>query len=56
MIWSVPEMISILSEYFELSAGDIILTGTPAGVGAVRPGDNMRAYIERLGEFVVMVH
>ena len=56
MIWSVPEMISILSEYFELSAGDIILTGTPAGVGAVRPGDNMKAYIEGLGEFVVMVH
>ena len=56
MIWSVPEMISILSEYFQLSAGDIILTGTPAGVGAVRPGDNMKAYIERLGEFVVMVH
>ena len=56
MIWSVPEMISILSEYFELAAGDIILTGTPAGVGSVQPGDNMRASIEGLGELAITVY
>ena len=33
MIWKVPEMIAYLSRYFELAAGDVILTGTPAGVG-----------------------
>lgn len=39
MIWKVPEMIAYLSDYFELAAGDIILTGTPAGVGPVERGD-----------------
>ena len=41
MIWKIPEMISYLSEYFELAAGDVILTGTPAGVGAIVRGDIM---------------
>src|SRR6185437_17082531 len=36
MIWKVPEMIAILSGLFELQAGDLIFTGTPAGVGAVK--------------------
>ena len=54
---NVPDLIiSILSEYFELAAGDIILTGTPAGVGAVRPGDSMRAIIEGLGELGITVY
>ncbi|MGB5558606.1 MAG: fumarylacetoacetate hydrolase family protein [Paracoccaceae bacterium] len=55
MIWKVPEMISYLSEYFELAAGDIIMSGTPAGVGPVERGDTMEASIEGLGEFVVKV-
>ena len=42
MIWKVPEMISYLSEYFELAPGDVILTGTPAGVGPVQKGDSLR--------------
>src|SRR6202007_3452117 len=37
MIWNVPEIISKLSEMVELAAGDLILTGTPAGVGGTRP-------------------
>ncbi|MEM9709007.1 MAG: fumarylacetoacetate hydrolase family protein [Pseudomonadota bacterium] len=41
MIWKVPEMISYLSEYFELAPGDIIQSGTPAGVGPVVKGDVM---------------
>ncbi len=55
MIWKVPEMISYLSEYFELKAGDIIMSGTPAGVGAVKRGDVMEAAIEGLGTLTVKV-
>ncbi len=43
MIWKVPEMIADLSELFVLAPGDIIMTGTPAGVGAVVRGDVMQA-------------
>lgn len=55
MIWKVPEMISYLSDYFELAAGDVILSGTPAGVGPAVKGDTMLAKIEGLGEFAVKV-
>ena len=55
MIWKVPEMISVLSEYFELSAGDVILSGTPAGVSSVQRGDVMEIEIERLGAMTVRV-
>ncbi len=55
MIWKVPEMISYLSEYFELAAGDVILSGTPAGVGPVERGDVMKATIDGLGALVVTV-
>ncbi len=48
MIWKVPEMIAYLSEYFELAAGDVILSGTPAGVGPVRRGDVMKLSIAGL--------
>jgi len=48
MIWKVPEMISYLSEYFELAAGDVILSGTPAGVGPVKRGDAMELSIAGL--------
>ena len=41
MIWKVPEMISRLSELFVLQPGDMIYTGTPAGVGPVLPGDQL---------------
>lgn len=55
MIWKVPEMIAYLSEYFELAPGDIIMSGTPAGVGAVVRGDTMEASIEGLGTLTVRV-
>ncbi|MEZ5923803.1 MAG: fumarylacetoacetate hydrolase family protein [Hyphomicrobiaceae bacterium] len=55
MIWKVPEMISHLSEYFELAAGDVILSGTPSGVGPVKRGDRLEASIEGLRGFVVTV-
>ena len=55
MIWKVPEMISHLSEYFELAAGDVILSGTPAGVGPVVKGDAIEVTIEGLGSMAVRV-
>jgi fumarylpyruvate hydrolase len=55
MIWKVPEMISYLSEYFELEPGDVILSGTPAGVGPVVRGDEMKIEVETLGAMTVKV-
>jgi fumarylpyruvate hydrolase len=49
MIWSVSEIIAELSRYFELKAGDLIFTGTPAGVGAIDPGDQIDCSIEGIG-------
>ncbi|NQV69730.1 MAG: fumarylacetoacetate hydrolase family protein [Pseudohongiella sp.] len=50
MIWTVPEIISELSKFFELKSGDLIYTGTPAGVAAVQAGDRLTATIEGVGE------
>jgi len=55
MIWKVPEMISYLSDYFELAGGDVILSGTPAGVGPVERKDSMEVNIEGLGSMTVAV-
>ena len=48
MIWSVPEVIAELSTLFELKAGDLVFTGTPAGVGVLKPGDRVEGGIEGL--------
>ncbi len=56
MIWSVPEIIRELSRLFELHAGDIIFTGTPSGVGPIRPGDKLHAAIEHVGELSLQVY
>jgi fumarylpyruvate hydrolase len=50
MIWSVPEVISYLSHSIGLARGDLIMTGTPAGVGPMVPGDICVISIEGLGE------
>lgn len=55
MIWSVPEIISILSAAFELKAGDLIYTGTPAGVGALVPGDECVVEIEGFAPLVTRI-
>ncbi len=55
MIWSIPEAIAYLSTLFELKAGDLIFTGTPAGVGAVVAGDRLRGEIEGLGALQVRI-
>ncbi len=48
MIWSIPEQIAILSQFFELKAGDLIFTGTPEGVSAVTRGQVMLGAVEGL--------
>jgi len=48
MIWSVAEIIDNLSAYFELKAGDLIYTGTPAGVGPIGSGDRVAVSIDGL--------
>ena len=55
LIWKVPELISYLSEYFELVGGDVILTGTPAGVSSVQKGDELEAGIEGLDTLITKV-
>jgi fumarylpyruvate hydrolase len=55
MIWSVPEQIAYLSEHYTLEPGDVIFTGTPAGVGPVKPGDELLAGIDGVGELKVRI-
>ena len=55
LIWKVPEMIAYLSDFFELAPGDLIMSGTPSGVGAVERGDVMEGAIAGVGELRVEV-
>lgn len=55
MIWKVPEMISYLSDYFELAPGDVIMSGTPSGVGPIVKGDVMEVNIAGLNKLTVTV-
>lgn len=53
MIWSVPECIAFLSRYVELRPGDLIMTGTPAGVSSVKPGDTLHGTADGVGDVTV---
>lgn len=55
LIWSVREHVSILSQAMELAPGDIIMTGTPAGVGAVTPGDVITGGVDGIGTLEVTI-
>ncbi len=55
LIWNVPDTIAYLSTLFELKPGDLIFSGTPAGVGAVKRGDVMRGGVEGVGEIEIRV-
>jgi fumarylpyruvate hydrolase len=55
MIWDVPHQIEFLSTLFELKAGDLIYSGTPSGVGAIRKGDTMTAHVDGVGDLEVKV-
>jgi fumarylpyruvate hydrolase len=53
MVWSVPELVAHLSRFQILKPGDLIYTGTPAGVGPLRPGDVIEAGIDGLGTLTI---
>lgn len=55
LIWSVAETVAYLSKFFRLEPGDLIFTGTPEGVGAVKKDDMIKAGVDRLGEVTVRV-
>lgn len=55
MIWSVPEQIEYLSQYYTLEPGDLIYSGTPAGVGPLKPGDELNAGVDGVGELRVRI-
>ncbi|TCS98306.1 fumarylpyruvate hydrolase [Tepidimonas ignava] len=55
LIWSVPELISDLSQYYHLQPGDVIYTGTPEGVGAVQPGDRLHGRVAGVGEVTLTI-
>ena len=55
LIWKIPEMIAYLSTLFTLAPGDLIFTGTPAGVGPVERGDVLRGGVDGVGTLTVRV-
>lgn len=55
LIWSVPEIVANLSEYYHLQPGDLIYTGTPEGVGAVKPGDRITGKIDGVGDIELII-
>jgi 2-keto-4-pentenoate hydratase/2-oxohepta-3-ene-1,7-dioic acid hydratase in catechol pathway len=55
LIWGVPQLVSYVSSVMELHPGDVVTTGTPAGVGEVRDGDDVTVEITRVGRLVSTV-
>ena len=55
MLWKIDDLIEYISKYFTLKIGDVIFTGTPAGVGRVSPNDELIGFIEKKQVFSVKV-
>jgi fumarylpyruvate hydrolase len=55
LIWNVPEIIWQLSQQVKLAAGDIIMTGTPAGVSQLQPGDKLECGVDGVGTLKVSI-
>src|SRR5581483_8047012 len=55
LVMPIPELIEYMSAFYSLRPGDVIMTGTPQGVGPIRPGDSMEAWIDRVGAMTVAV-
>lgn len=53
MIWNVPETIAYLSKLITLQPGDLIMSGTPAGVGPVQRGDKLEGHVDGVGDLTV---
>ena len=56
LLWPVPELVAMLSRSVALAPGDLVFTGTPAGVGSLQPGDVVSAGVENIGQFYMTVH
>ncbi|HSW25575.1 MAG TPA: fumarylacetoacetate hydrolase family protein, partial [Burkholderiaceae bacterium] len=52
-IWDVPEQIAYLSNLITLQPGDLIFSGTPAGVGPIKPGDKLEGHVDGVGDLTV---
>jgi fumarylpyruvate hydrolase len=55
MIWNVPEIIANLSASYRLAPGDLVMTGTPAGVGQLSPGDHISGTVESVGGIAITI-
>jgi fumarylpyruvate hydrolase len=55
LIWNVPDTIAYLSTLFALQAGDLIFSGTPAGVAAVKKGDVLKGHVDGLPDLIVRI-
>ena len=55
LIWNIPELLADLSQYYHLEPGDLIYTGTPEGVGPVKPGDRISGHIDGVGDVTLNV-
>lgn len=55
MVWSVAEIVADLSQLYHLAPGDLIMTGTPAGVGAVTAGDQLNGGIDGLADVTLTI-
>ena len=55
MLWSIEELLSYVSTFFTLKKGDIIFTGTPAGVGPISKGDSLEGFLEGHSMFKIGV-
>lgn len=55
LIWNVPEIVSIISRSVKLRPGDIIMTGTPSGVGAIVRGDKVTGGVDGPREIAITI-
>ncbi|HUY04938.1 MAG TPA: fumarylacetoacetate hydrolase family protein [Rhodocyclaceae bacterium] len=55
LIWSIPELLADLSKFYHLQPGDLIYTGTPEGVGALKSGDRITGSIEGVGDVALSI-
>ena len=55
LVMPIPQLIEFMTSFYSLHPGDVIMTGTPQGVGPIKPGDVMEAWIERIGSMRVAV-
>ena len=55
LVYDIPRLIEFASSFYTLEPGDVIMTGTPEGVGPVRPGDVLEAGIEQVGQFTIRI-